>query len=338
MDVSSKSVLSVLTSIAAVYIVLLLVIISGLKWHSGYSVIYNLESMKRLNHVINVTEQGHSAVRNESCNSCFVHNFSYIINNVNACAQTNDTDVNLDLLFLITTTHSNFRNRQVLRSTWLTWTNKNRGSLRYVYLLGETNNQTLNEQISVESATYNDIVKEDFMDSYFNLTYKTLMGFKWAASFCRRARYVMKTDDDMWINVPLLVNFLKSQRKTQSQLVLYGACMKGHPHRHKTSKWYVPEHMYPENDYPMYCSGTGYVMNLKTVDRILERSQHVPFFYLEDIYVALCLKGIKGRTVSVKGFFQNYKHKNMCHFKSHSVLTSHQLSLEYIQQIWETKC
>ena len=30
------------------------------------------------------------------------------------------------------------------------------------------------------------------------------MGLKWSAIFCHQAKYVMKTDDDIFVNVPLL--------------------------------------------------------------------------------------------------------------------------------------
>ena len=43
-----------------------------------------------------------------------------------------------------------------------------------------------------------------FQDTYRNLTLKTVMGLKWSAIFCPQARHVMKTDDDIFVNVPLL--------------------------------------------------------------------------------------------------------------------------------------
>ena len=30
------------------------------------------------------------------------------------------------------------------------------------------------------------------------------MGLKWGAIFCPQAKYVMKTDDDIFVNIPLL--------------------------------------------------------------------------------------------------------------------------------------
>ena len=43
-----------------------------------------------------------------------------------------------------------------------------------------------------------------FQDIYYNLTLKTVMGLKWTSIYCNQAKYIMKTDDDIFVNVPLL--------------------------------------------------------------------------------------------------------------------------------------
>lgn len=60
-----------------------------------------------------------------------------------------------------------------------------------------------------ESRTHGDILQEDFVDSYMNLTIKSVMGLKWASTHCPQARFLMKTDDDMFINVPSLLTYLQ---------------------------------------------------------------------------------------------------------------------------------
>ena len=44
-------------------------------------------------------------------------------------------------------------------------------------------------------------MREDFLDTYQNLTLKTLAGVKWAGQFCGQAEFVMKTDDDMYVDL-----------------------------------------------------------------------------------------------------------------------------------------
>ena len=39
------------------------------------------------------------------------------------------------------------------------------------------------------------------------------MGLKWSAIFCHQAKYVMKTDDDIFVNVPLLHSAVKHPKE-----------------------------------------------------------------------------------------------------------------------------
>jgi hypothetical protein len=45
-----------------------------------------------------------------------------------------------------------------------------------------------------ENSRYGDVLYADFVDSYRNLTYKSLTSLYWAASKCPRASFVMKVD------------------------------------------------------------------------------------------------------------------------------------------------
>ena len=41
----------------------------------------------------------------------------------------------------------------------------------------------------------------DFLDSYRNLSYKNIMGKLWVSQFCEQAEFVVKTDDDQFIDL-----------------------------------------------------------------------------------------------------------------------------------------
>jgi len=46
------------------------------------------------------------------------------------------------------------------------------------------------------------------MDSYNNLTLKTISMLEWSMEHCPKAQYVLKTDDDMYIHFPVLWDLL----------------------------------------------------------------------------------------------------------------------------------
>ena len=55
-----------------------------------------------------------------------------------------------------------------------------------------------------------DILQWDFVDTYHNLTMKSIMTLKWASSSCPTTKFVVKMDDDVFFNVANLKKELKS--------------------------------------------------------------------------------------------------------------------------------
>lgn len=55
---------------------------------------------------------------------------------------------------------------------------------RTVFILGTTHQAKLQQKIYEESRTYQDILQENFHDSYNNLTIKSLMMLKWVNNNC----------------------------------------------------------------------------------------------------------------------------------------------------------
>ena len=184
--------------------------------------------------------------RKEECNSCFNHDFKYLINNPDICKLTSG-QTEIELLIIILTVHSNTLARNALRETWLTFSRNNSANVRYAFLLGENQNTELQEILSKENEQFGDIVQENFVDAYSNLTYKTIMGYKWAASYCSVAKAVLKTDDDMYINVPNVLNIVRKDY-ILLQTNVFGACSQvAYPIRDASSKWFASVQSYPGN-------------------------------------------------------------------------------------------
>lgn len=139
-----------------------------------------------------------------------------------------------------------------------------------------------------ESQAYHDIIQSNFLDSYYNLTIKTMVMFEWLSSYCPSTSYAMKIDSDMFLNVHNLVNMLL---KAPQHLYMTGMVSRGSPVlRDHNSKWFMPDFAYSESKYPPYALGMGYVFSLDLSKKILEASAHVQAVYLEDVYVGLCMR------------------------------------------------
>lgn len=280
-----------------------------------------------------------SGYRKDKCEGCFLHNYNYVINNEKICdINSNNNKSNIDVIILILTTHQNIAQRKAIRSTWLTHAKNNTANVRYVFLLGNTTNKVLSESVEKEAKIHRDIIKEDFIDAYMNLTLKTLMGFRWVTTYCSNATFVMKTDDDMWVNVPALVTSVKTHSAKLYKGV-GGIChMVGSPIRSKQSKWYASIKSYPRQRYPGFCAGPGYVTTAVMAKKIFEISKHVPFFHLEDVYVSLCIRALGLRLYPLPGYHNTKVSFDPCAYKSNRVITSHRVPPVQLYEIWKKKC
>ncbi|KAK3106928.1 hypothetical protein FSP39_003257 [Pinctada imbricata] len=276
--------------------------------------------------------------RPDACRSCFVHNFKYLIDNPNICNSSEGKQEKIDIIILIFTTHVRRLNRDTIRETWISDAKNNTANIRYAFLLGYTSNKTNQAEVEKENEQFHDIIQEDFIDSYHNLTYKTMMAFKWAVTKCAHARFVMKTDDDMYINTKALLSVV-SKSAAALQKNVGGACHKrAQPIRSPSSKWYASPESYPRKWYPGFCSGTGYVTSITLARRVFDISKDVPFFHLEDVFVALCVRKLKLSLLPIRGFNSVQVKPHGCNYKKNSVVTSHYMTPDLVKRIWSLKC
>uniref|UniRef100_A0A8C2I9Q3 Hexosyltransferase n=1 Tax=Cyprinus carpio TaxID=7962 RepID=A0A8C2I9Q3_CYPCA len=118
-----------------------------------------------------------------------------------------------------------------------------------LFLVGLTGGAEAQQQLEEESRQHRDLVQSNFVDSYFNLTIKTMVIMDWLATRCPQAAYAMKVDSDMYINVENLMSLLLSPN-TPRQNYITGHLMRNEVViRDKNSKWYVVEELYPERKY-----------------------------------------------------------------------------------------
>lgn len=106
--------------------------------------------------------------------------------------------------------------------------------VKIVYLIGQTRSNVTQTRIYEENEMHNDLIQESFLDSYNNLTLKTVMMLKWVNGSCAHkgsvfflgayfakwlndnfprstwfaVQFLMKCDDDTFVNVPNLLHVL----------------------------------------------------------------------------------------------------------------------------------
>ncbi|XP_016985868.1 beta-1,3-galactosyltransferase 1 [Drosophila rhopaloa] len=236
-------------------------------------------------------------------------------------------------------------------------------SVRIVFIVGRQRNEELvgNEtsaRIHSEAEQYNDIIQENFVDSYNNLTLKSVMALKQISMSCSNSSaFFLKCDDDTFVNVPNLLHFLlggtiplyndtleyhdrsnymvtaPQNRLNASSGVLYGhQFCNVVPVDDVSSKWYMPSYMFKPKVYPKYLSGAGYLMSIDVVQRLFEASRNTTLVYLEDLYIT----GLCAQRAKISRHHHpliSFAHsKQLCAFKGS--ITQHQMKDDSMADAW----
>ena len=209
---------------------------------------------------------------------------NFNISNVPMLISPAACDSHVGLVIII---HSHPQHRQLRQTLRKTWADENINpeltKTKTVFVVGLSD---ADEDIREEANVYSDVIQGGFIDSYRNMTIKHLLGYRWVADNCRDAGYVLKSDDDQFIDTFQLSRYLATFLPSSAETWYLCQVLTSGPHRHQGSKWFVTEEEWPQGaEYPAYCAGWAYVTTVTTVVAVLDWSHHLPFFWIDDIHV-----------------------------------------------------
>lgn len=248
-----------------------------------------------------------------------VHNNVYVYANVlDSPVVCPDTGYNLTLLVTVLTSVQNVAQRMAIRDTWGKALKK--GGARIVFFLGSSSSSSIQTMVRREWKDHNDLVQEDFVDSYYNLSTKTISMLKWVSNNCNKVKYVLKTDDDIYVNAPALFQRLETFNDT---IAIYGQLAhRWRPIRYKKSKWYVPFRNYPWAHYPDFVAGPAYFLTGSAVPRLFRVANRMKPFFLEDVFVTGLVAIVAGiPRIDQAGMKNSRDTFNPCSFNK--TITSH---------------
>ncbi|XP_074652772.1 beta-1,3-galactosyltransferase 1-like [Tubulanus polymorphus] len=257
------------------------------------------------------------------------HEYNYVINREDICA-----NATIDLMVVVTTAVSSFNQRKAIRTTWGSAVNEPRLRTRLIFIVGSANDSAAQYTLQEESDVYQDIVQKDFIDTYRNLTIKSIAMVKWVRDFCPQARFLLKSDDDMFINIPLLIKHLNETNKKHRRFYFCACQYQSLAMRKKSDKWFVTKREYSAKYYPPYCAGSQYSMSGSIVAELYEHSRYIPFFWLEDVF----LTGMLGKRLKI-----HHEHNKLVQFWRtrpdaclfNRIISSHHLTPKEMYRVWD---
>ncbi|XP_040563570.1 beta-1,3-galactosyltransferase 1 [Lepeophtheirus salmonis] len=194
----------------------------------------------------------------------------------------------VDVLGVIHSSPNHFENRDVIRKTWLKDLKKMNGSsFKVVFLLGTKEMDSHSKSLlSSEIDSFGDIVVEDFMDTYNNLTLKSIFMLKFIVRYNLKIKTLFKMDDDSYFNVerfPTIIDFdstaIRGFKYVQTYPIRYATIFT------VASKWICPSWMYVDDIYPEYIGGAGYLIPGSEIPKLYKSSFTTLFIHLEDVFL-----------------------------------------------------
>ncbi|XP_072309814.1 N-acetyllactosaminide beta-1,3-N-acetylglucosaminyltransferase 2 [Eucyclogobius newberryi] len=304
------------------------------------------------NEVKSMSDQMRAFVSSMHCRE-----YPYIINQPGLCYSNETLDSPL-LLMAIKSQLGNFENRQAIRETWgrsghvSGEFNVKGGLVRTVFLLGKQEskpNSKLHVLLDNESRKYGDILLWDFKDTFFNLTLKDVLFWRWFEQYCPKAIFVFKGDDDVFVRTDALVDYLNKQWEEHSLWLHYtNETDKGmdlfmgevinyaSPNRDPSTKYFIPQSFY-QGAYPAYAGGGGVVYSGSLALRLKHVSEQVSLFPIDDVYLGMCLRKLGVAPSHHPGFLTFdlpfMQRGNPCAYKS--VLLVHRRNPREMIALWK---
>ncbi|XP_032757692.1 putative UDP-GlcNAc:betaGal beta-1,3-N-acetylglucosaminyltransferase LOC100288842 [Rattus rattus] len=223
---------------------------------------------------------------------------------------------NIFLLSLIFSSPGNATRRELIRKTWGSVTSVRGYPILTLFALGMPALATTQEELDAEAQENNDIIEGIFLDSSENQTLKIISMTQWAVAFCPNALFVLKADEDTFINLPGLVDYLLDLKGQLEGIYLGRVIHQDIPSRDPHSQEFVPLSEYPEKYYPDYCSGEAFIMSQDVARMMCVVMNEAPIVVPADVFVGICAKSL-GLTPSHSSRFSGERHitYNRCCYK-----------------------
>jgi beta-1,3-N-acetylglucosaminyltransferase 5 len=155
--------------------------------------------------------------------------------------------------------------RSAIRETWGNLAAYD--TVRLGFVVGKTTDSHLSAAVHKENVLHGDLIQTVTVDHWANLTLKHAAMLDFVQTYCNSVPLVMKTDDDIYVQIPRLFTTLEPIKGTNN--AIYGTVFKNHKvYRSVSSKYCVPRELYSHSHFPDFCVGEAYIMTRDVIPKL----------------------------------------------------------------------
>ncbi|CAH8594130.1 unnamed protein product [Schistosoma turkestanicum] len=201
-----------------------------------------------------------------------------------------------ELLILIKSAPSNFLRRDTIRLTWgndLCWGGRR---VIHLFLLGNvpSDDTDLKSILKNESDVNHDIIQQDFLDTYYNNTYKAMFGINWAVKYCSKVPIIMFVDDDYFIYPKNVIAYIEGLSTELRKLLISGyVWFNAGPIRKNITthiKWVVDYKEYAPRFYPPYVAAGNFFLSMDLARELNVAMRYTKYLRFDDVYLGILLR------------------------------------------------
>ena len=208
---------------------------------------------------------------------------SYLIENKDLCMTSDE----LLAIIIVHTAPKNYNKRMAIRKSWANNSYYSElGTVRTLFLLGQVMNESLQEEIDREFKVHSDLLQGNFIDSYYNITLKGIMAYKWLYERCSNVKIILKVDDDVIINMFTFLKYFAPKFLKKEKHMACRRLTSSRIDRNKKSKWYVSTELLKDRKvYPPFCQGFAVIVSNDAIAELYKSSLLTPFFWIDDVFL-----------------------------------------------------
>ncbi|KAK6123346.1 hypothetical protein DH2020_042906 [Rehmannia glutinosa] len=180
--------------------------------------------------------------------------------------------------------------RMAVRRSWMQHKLIKSSNVVVRFFVALNGRKEVNIEVKKEAEFFGDIVIVPYMDNYDLVVLKTVAIFEYGVRTVS-AKYIMKGDDDTFVRVDAIVNEAKKVPEGRS---LYIGNINYHHKPLRSGKWAVTYEEWPEEDYPPYANGPGYIISSDIANSILSdfEKHKLRLFKMEDVSVGMWVEKV----------------------------------------------